>query len=126
MNAKILNRALCFGITAVLTLPLAGTAEAQQSVNSDEFNARALQIDAIALLTQATGLTEREVKLILGRRGRALDILDHDFAHDRFRRAVGHDVYEHLKTRSELTAQNVQHLTTMALRRQSEQVSSGK
>lgn len=126
MNAKILNRALCFGIAAALVLPVAGTAVAQQSANAIELNASAPQIDAIALLTQATGLTEREVKLILGRRGRALDILDHDFAHDRFRRAVGHDVYEHLKTRGELTAQNVQHLATMAIRRQSEQLFSEK
>ncbi|MGH8156191.1 MAG: hypothetical protein ACREP2_06320 [Rhodanobacteraceae bacterium] len=123
MNAITLHRALCFAIAAAFALPVAGTATARQRVNAAETPATVPSVDAVALLSRATGLTEYQVKLELGKQTAWADNpIAFDFADGRFRQAVGYEVYHDLKTRDVLTPQDVQYLAAMAAKRQAERV----
>ncbi|MGH8118280.1 MAG: hypothetical protein ACREPJ_13450 [Rhodanobacteraceae bacterium] len=127
MNAKTLRGTLCFGIAAALSLPIAGTAIARQTINAVEANANVSKIDVVGLLSRATGLTERQVKLELGKRTAWADYaITYDSGDGHFRQAVGYEVYHDLKTQGVLTPQDVQHLTAMAAKRHAEQVASVK
>lgn len=123
MNVKIFNRALCLGIVAALALPVATTAAAQQNLGTVEV--KAAEINPIALLSQATGLTEREVQMVLGNRtSYAGYVASYDFVDRRLQQAIGPEMYQHLKQYGELTGQHVQNLTAMVNARPAGQLAS--
>ena len=110
---RILQRAMCVGIAAALALPAASTAMAQEGINT------------IDLLAQASGLTSRQVQMVLGNRSAYAEYpISYDFVDRKFRDAVGPDIYRNLKERGELSAQHVRNLMAIANARHGEQVAS--
>lgn len=102
---------ISIGIAAVLALPVAATAAEPQGMN------------AVQLLSHATGLTERQVKLVVGNRYIGYFApyrASYHFADKRFRKAVGPEMYEYIKRHGELTEEHVQALVAMASARQVE------
>lgn len=96
---KIIQRAMCIGIAAAMALPVAGTAVAQEGV------------DSIALLAQASGLSERQVQMMLGNRTSYAEYrISYDRVDRKFREAVGPEIYRDFKERGELTASDAQQL----------------
>ncbi|MGH8113706.1 MAG: hypothetical protein ACREPS_01430 [Rhodanobacteraceae bacterium] len=111
MNTKTLNRAFCLGIVAALALPIAGTAVAEQSVGPVEVKA---EVNVVALLAQATRLTERQVQMALGARTAFAGYRSgYDFVERRFRQTLGPEMYERIRSQGELTALDVQNLSAM-------------
>ncbi|MGH9599762.1 MAG: hypothetical protein ACRD27_07835 [Terracidiphilus sp.] len=113
MNAKLLSRALCLGMAAAFALSFAATAVAQQALEAVHVKATPTA-DPIALLSEASGLTERQVEMVLGYRSAYAGYdASYPFAARRLEKAVGPEIYQHLKSRHELSAQDVQSLTAM-------------
>lgn len=100
---KLFQRAMCIGIAAALALPVATTATARDSVNT------------IELLSHASGLTVRQVMMVLGNPTAfggyksGYEIVD-----NRLRRTVGPEIYRQLKLRRELTPKQTRDLIAMA------------
>jgi hypothetical protein len=118
MNTRIFNRALCLGIAAALALPVAGNAFAQQTLGVVEVGAH--EGNAIAMLSEATGISERQIQMVLGDRTYyAGYVASYDFVDQRLRRSIGPEMYRHLKQQGELTALDVQNLTAMVNARRS-------
>lgn len=113
MNVRILNRALGLGIAVALTLPIAGTAVAQQTLQTIHVQAPT-GTHPIALLSAATGLTERQVQMVLGdRTSYAGYQASYDSADTTFKKALGPEIYQHAKVQHELTVEDVQKLGAM-------------
>ena len=106
---KIFQRAICLGIAAALALPVATRASAQGGVNTTE------------LLSQATGMTVREVELAIGPAANYEQPVRYASANRRFRQAVGRALYEQIMGEGELSAQQVRDLTAMARAHQARQ-----
>lgn len=123
MKSRIISRALSVGIAAALALSITGTAAAQQTLSV--VHVYAAPISPIKLLAQVSGLTPRQVQMVLGTpTAFAGYAASYDFADRRFRRAVGPEIYQHLKTQGELSAQDVQNLTAMVNAQQTDRVAS--
>lgn len=123
MNAMTLQRSICFAIAATFAVSFTGIAAAQQRTTAAEPETTLPVGDAVELLSRATGLTEHEIQVQLGKQHYWADnILAYDFADGRFRKMVGYQVYYDLKTQDALSAEDVQHLTDMALKRRAADV----
>lgn len=113
MNARILSRALCFGLAAAFAMPFAGTAVAQQTLETIHVKAPA-GVQPIALLSQASGLSERQIQMVLGNRTSYAGYeASYDIASKRFEQAVGPEIYQHAKSQHELSERDVQNLIAM-------------
>ncbi|MGH8113816.1 MAG: hypothetical protein ACREPS_01990 [Rhodanobacteraceae bacterium] len=113
MKTRILSRVLCLGIAAAFALPVAGTAVAQQTLQTIHVHAPA-GVHPVALLSNATGLTERQVQMVLGDRSSYAGYkASYDAADRKFEKALGPEIYQHVKSRHELSPQDVQNLTAM-------------
>ncbi len=110
---RILQRAMCIGIAAALALPAASTAMAQEGANTMD------------LLAQASGLTSRQVQMVLGNRSTYAEYrISYDRVERQFREAVGPEIFRSLKERGELSAQHAQALAAMADARHANRVAS--
>lgn len=113
MKTRILSRALCLGLAAAFTLPVAGTAMAQQTLKTVQVHAPAY-VRPVALLSEATGLTDRQVQMVLGdRTSYAGYQARYDSDNEKFEKALGPEIYKHVKSEHELSAQDVQNLIAM-------------
>ncbi|MGH9599761.1 MAG: hypothetical protein ACRD27_07830 [Terracidiphilus sp.] len=114
MNAKLLGRALCLGMAAAFALPFAATAVAQQTLETIHVKAPA-GVDPIALLSRATGLTQRQIQMVLGCRTCSDEYASGGYqsVDRKFEKALGPEIYQHVKSQHELSAQDVQNLTAM-------------
>ncbi len=114
MKSRILSRALCLGMATAFALPVAGIAVAQETLETVHVTAPA-GVKPIALLSSATGLTERQVKMVLGNRSAYAEYqTEYDAADRSLRKALGPEIYQRVKFRHELSPQDVQKLTAMA------------
>lgn len=123
MKITIVNRALSVGVAAVLALSFAGTAVAQETPGVVQV--RAAAVNPIKLLAQASGLTQRQVQMVLGTRTAfAGYVASYDAVDRHFWRAIGPEIYQHLKSQGELSPQDVQNLTAMVDTLQAERMAS--
>ncbi len=98
--------------TSFIAMVLAGFAAA---ATAGQAGANMRPVNAIELLSQATGLTIHEVEIALGPSATAYDhAVGYERAHQRFRQAVGRTLYEQIMGRGELTAQQIRELAAMA------------
>lgn len=110
---KIIQRAMCIGIAAALALPVATNAAGREGTSS------------ITLLAQASGLSERQVQMVLGNRTSYAEYrISYDRVDRKFRDAVGPEIYRNLKERGELTASNAQQLMAIVNTRSDAEVAS--
>jgi hypothetical protein len=124
MNARILNRALCLGIATAFTLPIAGTAVAQQTLQTVHVRAPT-GAHPVALLSGASGLSERQVQMVLGdRTSYAGYQASYDAADATFKKALGPEIYQHAKVEHELTVEDVQKLGAMTSARKAKSVAA--
>lgn len=110
---KRFQKAICLGIAVALALPVALPAAAQDGLST------------IELLAQASGLTTRQVKMVLGNPTAFAEYrTSYAFVDRQFRDAVGPEIYRNLKERGELSARNARELAALARARTSVELAS--
>ncbi|MGH8113097.1 MAG: hypothetical protein ACREPL_14445 [Rhodanobacteraceae bacterium] len=121
---KTFRRIMCCGIASALALPVATVATAHQPLAPIQVNATSSS-DMIALASRASGLTERQVSMVLGNRSAFAGYqTGYDVLARRFRQAVGPAIYENLEQRHDLTAGQKQELSAAAHTRTNVEVAS--
>lgn len=110
MKITIISRIASLGVATALALSVTGVAAAQQTL--DVVRVHAVAVSPINLLARASGLAPRQIQMLLGARTAFPGYLaSYDFADRQLQRAVGPEIYQHLKTQGQLSAQDVQSLT---------------
>lgn len=123
MKTTIVNRVLSVGVAAALALSFAGTAAAQQTLGA--VHVRAAAVTPINLLAQASGLTQRQVQMVLGDRTAFAGYLaNYERVDRKFQRAIGPEMYQRLKSDGELSPQDMQNLSAMVNAPQAEHLAS--
>lgn len=119
---KIVQRAVCLGVaialncTAFAGLSAALTHPAEAAGGS---------MQTIDLLARASGLTERQVRMVLGNPTAYAEYQSSYSQVDRrFRKAIGEQAYRDLKENRQLSARDAQHLFALVQARDAEQVAS--
>ncbi|OZB58257.1 MAG: hypothetical protein B7X39_17700 [Lysobacterales bacterium 14-68-21] len=79
------------------------------------------EMSTIELLARASGLTERQVQMVLGNRTAFAEYrANYDAVDRRFQTAVGPQLYRHLKSDAPLTRQQIESLVAMMQARDDE------